>query len=586
MNFLSEVINIVNENDIADARSGLKKLRNEIGKHQNAAKDYIEANYVDFNDMVVENSQLLEQADKLSIEVDGLYEKINIETKEDIKGVANDLQSYLNEMEELRIGLRVNKRLIRIDNLFRQLELTQELNQITEVHTVLSELKECIFNHEDHDLFKQLDCYTNLKNRWQIEKEGFSTLLSAMFDTKFQTEERSFQTSKCVLLKISTDAQLQQIFYLLLQTSFNVQRLFTFLMANVFEPILTRPVSFETKTVKDGQKSMEFNTIEVSFSTKQIGSGERSLRPNYKHVFSHLTKVFNILKPINIILPNKKRFFQHMADKISGEFFDLLIGECLEHSIPERIDDLCNSDLTKDIKDFDEFLKSVNFHSESTSNKAIEFIEKIDVIFKKRFCLDIINRAVQIMQQDLHEMQIIEESNADGNFPRCMVSRSTFDLINLMEQVLKESENMTAKSVDAYVLADIKARLRQTIPLILHQYPTEILNTHGKLLQTIPQPSALFHNNCTYLAWWFSRCDIDEANADQPGSFSSDAINNELQEYGSKQFATQISNQRTQIMEILKDLGMLLFATLIGLLFATQIADSPFIFYCFAQYQI
>lgn len=553
MNFISEVINIVNENDISDARSGLRKLRNDIGHFQGEAREYIDDNYADFKDFIEANNGLLEQGDNLSVELDSLYKKLDVDSKEGILAAANDVQNYLTEMEELRIGFRINHRLVRIDSLFRELELNRGAEQITSVHSVLQQLKESIFEHDDHEIFMQLDCYQNMKNRYQTERETFSTLLMEMFEKGFHMEERSFQTSKCMLIKISHDVKLQQVLYLLLKTTFNVNRLYTFFMNNVFEPILTRPVSFEVKAAKDAQDHTEYTVIEVSFSTKQIGSGERSLRANYKHVFNHLTKMFNALKPINIVLPNKKRFVRGMADKIANEFYDLLISECLEYSIPERIDDLCSSELAKDVKAFDEFLKATEFYSDTTANKLNEFIEKIDVIFKKRFCLDILNRAVQIMRKDLHEMQVVEETSGNGNFPRCMVSRSTFELINLMQQVLKESESITAKSVDAYVLADIKERLRETIPTILQRYPSEILDAHGKLLQTIPQQAALFHNNCTYLAWWFSRCDIDDTEC--TSTFVCDTTNSHLQEYGSKQFATQISNQRAQLQEILRGFG-------------------------------
>lgn len=555
MSFVQEVINIVNEHEIADAQTALRKLTNEIADFQADARQHIDQNYSDFKEMIEQNNGFLGQADKLAVEVDTLYHKIDTGTKEGIFAITGDVQHYLNEMEEIRVGLRVNQRLVRIDNLFQQLELLQQSNQIGDVYDTLDQLKMCIFEHEDHALFQQLDCYKNLKHRFQTERESFCTQLRETFAGMVQMDERSFQASRCVVIKITTDPKLEQVLFLLLQTAYNAQSLYAFFMNNVFEPILTRPVSFEVKAIKDAQHAVEYNVIEVSFSTKQMGAGERNLRPNYKHVFSYVTKAFNALQPINIIMPNKKtRLFQQMAERVADEFYGMLVSECLEFSIPERIDDLCKSDLAKEVMAFDEFLKSVNFVTAGTATKLHEFKERIDVIFKKRFCMDILERAVQIMRKDLHEMQIVDESSADGgHFPRCMVSRSTFELINLMQQILKESESIAASSVDAYVLADIRQRLRQTIPTILKQYPTEILETHGKLLQTIPQQAALFHNNCAYLAWWFSRCD----EGDESGSydFRRDETNGRLLEFGTNQFATQITSQRTQLVQLLTEIG-------------------------------
>lgn len=552
MNFVSEVINIVNENDIADARVGLKKLTKEIRNFQDESKTYIRENYTEFNDAVAENNDLLGQADKLSLEAEALYKKIDVDSKDEILSVADDVQTYLMEMEELRVGLRINKRLLNIDQLFKQLENVS----FVEARSIINQLREAIFDHDDKEILKQLDCYQNMKLRWHIENETLLDSMTQQLNAYFQLQEKPFQNSKCVTVKVSNETFLPTLLFMLFETTFNAQRVYTFLMKNVFEPIIRRPVSFETNLVTKDDKaaSSEFNTFSLSFSTKPNIMGEINLRPNYKHVFIYMKKVFSILEKLNIILPNKKWFFGQMAEKIGDEFYGLLISECLEYAIPERIDDLRTSHLAEEVKEFDEYLKSVQFSSENNATKLIEFADKIDVIFKKRFCLGILNNAVEIMHKDLHEMQIIEESSLSGSFPRCMISRSTLELINLMQKVLQESNDLDGKSVDEYVLVDIKERLQATIPMILERYSTEIINTHGKFLQTIPQQTALFYNNCSYLAWWLSRCEIND---DDPTiRFDRcEAINCELHEHGAKQFAIQISNQRKQLLEILKGFG-------------------------------
>ncbi|XP_055306805.1 centromere/kinetochore protein zw10-like [Sitodiplosis mosellana] len=159
------------------------------------------------------------------------------------------------------------------------------------------------------------------------------------------------------------------------------------------------------------------------------------------------------------------------------------------------------------------------------------------------------------MRKDLHEMQIVEESKYGGSFPRCMVSRSTFELIDLMEKVLRAANDLSGKQVEEYVLTDIQERLQATIPMVLEKYATKTIDAHGKFLQTIPQQTALFHNNCSYLAWWLSNVG-NNSNDIVVQIERRDCIITSLLEDRSKRFAQQISNQRSQLMDILKEFDL------------------------------
>lgn len=559
MSLLSEVINVVKESEISNARTSLKKINQEIRNLQNESKVYLEENYSEFDEAANENNEYLEQADNLTHEVDKLLDNIERDSKDEILAGAEDVQHYLHELDEIRIGLRVNQRLLHIDGLFQTLEDLKKNQSFTEIRDTINSLRDAIFDDQDKEIIRELACFQNMKLKWHIEHETLLATLQTQFNSFVQLQEKVFQNTKCVTVKVSNDRQaLQDILQMLFETNFNAQRFYTFFMKNVFEPIITRPVSLETNksSSREDRSESEYNTFMMSFSTKtQIFGESNNLRPNYKHVFAYLGKVFHILSNINIQLPSEKWIFQQMAERIGDDFLKLLIDECLTYAIPETIEGLSTSELAKEIKEFDQMLKNHHFFNESTALKLIEFADKIDVIFKKRFCLNIVNRATEIMQKDLHEMHVVDDMKTKGAFPRCMVSRNTFDLIDLMEKVLREANDLSGKQVDEYVLTDIQERLQATIPIILERYADETINAHGKFLQTIPQQTALFHNNCAYLAWWFNNCGNDTETGEIVKSERRDSIVSGLQEQGSKQFALQIANQRTQLMEILKDFG-------------------------------
>lgn len=560
MSLLSEVINVVKESEISNARTSLKKINQEIRNLQNESKVYLEENYKEFGEASNENNEYLEQADHLSHEVDKLLDNIERDSKDDILAGAEDVQHYLHELDEIRIGLRVNQRLLQIDGLFQQLEELKRNQSFTEIRDTINSLRDAIFDDQDKEIVRELACFQNMKLKWHIEHETLLATLQTQFNSFVQLQEKVFQNTKCVTVKVSNDKPaLQDILQMLFETNFNAQRLYTFFLKNVFEPIISRPVLFETNkssSSRDDRLESEYNTFMMSFSTKtQIFGESNNLRPNYKHVFTYLGKVFNTLSNINIQLPTDKWIFQQMAERIGDEFLKLLIDECLTYAIPETIEGLSTSELANEIKEFDEMLKGHHFINEDSAAKLTEFADKIDVIFKKRFCLNIVNRAIEIMHKDLHEMHVVDDMKTKGTFPRCMVSRNVFDLIDLMEKVLREANDLSGKQVDEYVLTDIQERLQATIPTILERYADETISAHGKFLQTIPQQTALCHNNCAYLAWWFNNCGNNTDGGEIVKIERRDSIVSGLQESGSKQFALQITNQRSQLMEILKEFG-------------------------------
>lgn len=558
MSLLAQVIDVVKENEISDARTSLKKIVQEIQNLQNETKSYMEENHETFNETVSENNEILEKADGLSREADKLLDSIDRDSKDEILAGADDVQRYVRELEEIRIGLRVNQRLLEIDGLFQTLTELKKQQSFAEIRDTINKLREAIFDEKDKEVLRELDCFQNMKLKWHVEHETLLASLQSQFNTFVQLQEKVFQSTKCVTVKVSNDKNaLQDILCMLFETNFNAQRLYTFFIKNVFEPIITRPVSLEINKsdAKEDRPITEYSNFTLSFSTKPYVYGDSAnLRPNYKHVFSYLSKVLNILSNINIVLPNEKWVFQQMAERIGNEFYKLIVNECLTYAIPDTIEGLSTSELAKEIKEFDQLLKNYQFINEENEMKLTEFADKIDVIFKKRFCLNIVKSAVDIMRKDLHEMHVVDETKSSGSFPRCMVSRNTFELIDLMEKVLREANDLSGRQVEEYVLTDIQERLQATIPMILEQYVAKSIEAHGKFLQTIPQQTALFHNNCAYLAWWLNNCDKQCENT-LVDIERRDGIVSALQEQGSKQFALQISNQRNQLMEILKEFG-------------------------------
>lgn len=105
-----------------------------------------------------------------------------------------------------------------------------------------------------------------------------------------------------------------------------------------------------------------------------------------------------------------------------------------------------------------------------------------------------------------------------------------------MERILRQSHETKDES------------LINVIGVILNAYLSEVPNIHGKLMNSIPQQSALFYNNCQFLAHWVT------TNSDK-GIPTYPALVKTLQMTGCKYLNLQISYQQKIIMSILKEFG-------------------------------
>lgn len=138
-----------------------------------------------------------------------------------------------------------------------------------------------------------------------------------------------------------------------------------------------------------------------------------------------------------------------------------------------------------------------------------------------------------------------EESGVTMSFARCMVSKSTIELTELMSKIVREIELAdTNKGAGDDVT---KTQLLSIISVILDRYITEVATHHKKLLATIPYLTALFYNNCRYLNFWTQ---TRESVLNLAGDSQ---LLVELKRIGAEHFKSQCQTQRQQILLILKE---------------------------------
>lgn len=425
MSFIGQVLNIVNENESISLKKNTTHLVEEISSLQNKVKTYVEDNFENFLPNASSNRQYLDEADRIVKEIDHLYQNLSNESKVVVLGSLdkNELGEYIQHLEEAKAGLHTSHKILKIDHLFQCIDVAKTHNEYQKVMGYVFDIRDLLNDPKD-EILRQLDCFANINIRFQIEHQSLLYGLKQEFDQLVQLKEKSFEKTKSVTMRISKDRdKFAEIAMALITTKFNSRTMCDFLLNNVFKPIITKPVSIEINDT-DGA----FVQLQLSYSSIDLSD---DLRPNYKNVFENLKLSIECLRYINNSFDEKVCVFTIIANSVKEQFIDLLRNSCLSYSIPNTINEMKASTMVDDIKDFNEFLVANKFLRD-TDTELTDFAQKVDVLFQNRFCRNILDSAVEIMQKDLHDMMIISENenpsqSATGAvFPRCMISKSTW----------------------------------------------------------------------------------------------------------------------------------------------------------------
>lgn len=521
------------ENEL-DAKKAITFLISRIRDYQVKVNEIVCNHYVDFMPNCYDNAKIMKNGKLLEEEINKVVTLINQDSSWQLYMTSERMQQQREELSESIAAYKTAYKLQTIHGLFEMIprcgdDYQKLLHIIERIKTLLNDSSDAVL--------LRLDCYHNIRLRYHEEYQLLLFNLNKKFESLIQLGEKSFQSTKAVTIKIKKDEdQLHQVVLALIHTNYNIKKLCNFLMENVFEPIMTKPVLLICNE-NDG----DFMSLQLSY---QLKSSEE-LRPNYKKIFQLMMETFYCLGQMNIIISDRQCIFSIIAKHTKAKICRLLIDNCLQNDIPDTIDEMNESNIVQAVHEFNKFLNDMLFLDDENDYILDEYASKIELLFQKKFCANIVSNAFEIMKKDLHDMVLVEDRDSDFScgsdmFASCMVSKSTIELKKLLDKVL--SEGMSGEK-----LSD---RLMESIATILERYTIEVTQSHEKLLLKIPQQSALFHNNCMYLSFWLQK---NASKLDTNYSFM--LIGNSLRDQGNKTFHLQLQNQRSLLMQSLQEFG-------------------------------
>ncbi|XP_030567935.1 centromere/kinetochore protein zw10 [Drosophila novamexicana] len=537
-----------NANNIEATKSAITKMLVRTERFQTRVRKHIDENYTEFMPNHTSPDIFLEKSSTLGEEINELLASVGEEGLAALNDASAELANSSRDLREMMLGLRVSEHILKLDDLFQCVEDAKGNKDCLVLLDLMGKLRSLIYGEGATDvippdverIFHSLECYESIKVKYHVQAHLLQQNLQERFDRLVQLNCKSFPTSKCVTLLLSKDeAQLQDIVMALFQERYNPSKLCTFLLDHCIEPLIQKPVSVEYNDMaKDGSHIQ----LTLSYSIKEQETSPL-LRPNYKDVFEHFRLLLQTLASINVSLNGTQHVFSIIGDHVKDRMLRLLVDECLIPAVPETMDEYNNSTLCVDVAQFEQQLADTFLINPEQDTALSEFTKQFDTYYRNRLSARVLATAREIIQRDLQDMTLVAPNNLSSNvasdpflFPRCMISKSAQEFVKLMDRVLRQPTDKVAE--------DAPDPLGGVVGLLLETYIDEVPKVHKKLLQSIPQQSALFHNNCMYLTHWVAQ----HANK---GIDSFPSLVKMLQATGTKHLRVQVNYQESILMDIM-----------------------------------
>lgn len=493
---------------------------------------------MEFLPTIINNESLLQEGKNLENQLMNMQENLSNETKSIYK--ANDEMSKLiEELEEANVKLNLSMKLVNIDKLLATIKQLNEDEKYKEINGVLNNIQ-LLINDPDDNIIRRLDLYKNVKEKLSYERLNLLHNLEARFNQLVNLKEKSFLKTRSISISITKNSdKLIDCMNSIKDSDYDFSSLTDFLMRNVFEPVACRAVSLE---LGENESS---HTASLSYSTEPV---TEELRPNYAIVFSNVYKILSYLNNMNVALNSGEFFLAHVFHERRKEFLEMIFSKCLIHSIPKTFEEKTQSTMNADIAKMDNLFVELNFFQAPTADGKEPHLEDysptIDELFYHQFTQNILASASELLKKDLHDMMPISEDTTISTstplvFPRSMVSKSTLELIRLLEKIINQAKACTGD-------ADKQNNLMVSIKAVLENYTFTVQLHHAKFMSQIPQQSALFYNNCMYLSNWVTTNRETE-------HFGMEQVSDDLEKQGWEVLECQIEKQKIQLVQILSD---------------------------------
>lgn len=462
---IQAIMRINSGEETVDPAEKITIIVDKIALLKKEVKTFLKEGHIDINSIVGICQEKLDSSEDLISEITICQNHIEGEALQDILNSTHELQEISTNLEETHFSLTIVEQLVTCDT---QLKVFHQLKRDNKLHgavTALSILTDLLNNPVEGldglGLFKILK--TDLVLCWEQLLNDLSELWSHYLHWSDVVED----DWKIITIKINKSTMIDQAdaFNALItskQINMEMKNFSSFLLKHVMNPIIHVVTRIDHST-----EDPEMLKVFIPLSNKRLPPYEVVLK-NFKVLFEFLNINFDY------VMPDGTTFLRLLGSLVCVDFSDVLIKDCLVHTIPNCISELQDyGQVTSQVEAFQKYLTSINFF-ENDNFSILQYANNVDVLFANKTSQYFLENARSIMTKDLESVMsvgtLIDEKNNDKDntesefptteeylavfakafhyspfvFPRCAVSKSTQELLDLivvmMEQAAQASE--------------------------------------------------------------------------------------------------------------------------------------------------
>ncbi|GFS88287.1 hypothetical protein NPIL_702861 [Nephila pilipes] len=543
---------------VSDLKRKLEDIKLEV--HES-----LRSRHIDFYPQYVKLDKLIDDINGVTSEYEVLYNQIEKEIKPLMVSSVVEFSDVVEDLKRIRKLKTVG---LSLCLLHQHLEDAKSaLSQCTYLSSVSCLLQfEGVFKNIDAENQKNIAIISVLRTEFVVTREDVIYRLETLWREKITITSPLEEKKKSITIKINKtisgedDGDILLALKLLKQLKPLLKEFGKQFLNIICETVLTKTVK-----IKRSEESSALNLYII----KEHNPEPREAFEAMKTIFKFLQEEFFHLPIISKEEEGSQTAMNEFGVVISEEFCSLVIERCLKVAIPKQSKQL--ETFREDVlsaEQFCKYLQDLEFLS-SSGNKLQNFIYEVDTLPINKMAQDLMSRARSLMQKSLHQtISVGTESPVTSNalnpnslnemankqsdlsaatflFPKSQISESVKDLICLLLDVKDEAKNIGPMHAP---------RLYYVARNICELYCCVVPTYHKEEIENIPQQTAVYHNNCMYLA--HRLCTLgclyqSDLQPQIPMTFMD--IVPEIRKLGTETFLAQMRNQKQQLLQLLQE---------------------------------
>ncbi|XP_014239287.1 centromere/kinetochore protein zw10 homolog [Cimex lectularius] len=521
MSFLNEILQCASEMEVNEIKDKIMMVEKNLTILKSNVKTHMEKKHIEIM-RVGDPSHLIELASEISSNINELQKRLNNDTKTELSNLSEEMKELVNSLKESSISVDIIKTLFDLD-----------------VHVGAMKAQGDSINHfevaKHHkaalDLLTKYD-YCEYINIMEKMKNSMMFRFMSISDTTVDCWNKSVCWNYCDIGEgvktctltvngtVDNIASLMGALHLYGKSGYLIYTFSQNLLEKVINPCIDSKTNVKSSATRNEKK------LSITSETDQKSHFQQVLT-NLKMVFLFIQDTLDFeIKQLDCdeISESKNKsqlFIRQVGSHIENEVLTILVEECLTNAIPLKKPDLQEYEKqVQDIVDFQSLLLEIGFLCEKSALLE-KYCGNVNEQFRNKTIERYLSRARQIYKKPLQDkvqvkMQLNKENKTTAGeslikldtseiqnslkmnklcpnmlqFPDCYISISTVELVDLGKEII----------LNSFSTPDFDPEMFTTARDIFSLYHEAVPKIHGKYLDNLAEQSALFYNNCWYLA--------------------------------------------------------------------------------------